>query len=109
MTPRSVALFGIGSPPISVATFGLVSEPKGVATSTPLVYDPRYHTFESWASLMAEQYATNHVEIPTQFTDWKLWGNGLKAIDVFADQAIPNTDNFPDWLQWAQAVVGAMT
>lgn len=108
MTPRSVAVFGIGYPPIGVATFGLVL-PATVARGGALVYDPRYHTFESWASLMAEQYATNHVEIPTQFTDWKLWGNGLKAIDVFADQAIPNTDNFPDWLQWAQAVVGAMT
>jgi hypothetical protein len=33
--------------------------------SQPLLYDPRYHTFESWASLMCEQYAANQLEIPT--------------------------------------------
>lgn len=108
MTPRSVALFGIGFAPISVATFGLVSEPKGVAGSQPLVYDPRYHTFESWASLMAEQYATNQLEIPSAYTDWKLWGNGLKAIDVFTNEAIPSTDNYDDWHQWAQALLGSI-
>jgi hypothetical protein len=40
----------------------------------PLVYDPRYHTFESWAALMVEQYAANQLEIPTPYTDWKSWG-----------------------------------
>lgn len=108
MTPLSVALFGIGFAPISVATFGLVSEAKGVAVSAPLVYDPRYHSFESWASLMAEQYAANQLEIPSMYTDWKLWGNGLKAIDVFTNEAIPSTDNYEDWQQWAQALLGSM-
>lgn len=108
MTPLSVALFGIGFAPISVATFGLVSEAKGVAVSAPLVYDPRYHSFESWASLMAEQYAANQLEIPSMYTDWKLWGNGLKAIDVFTNEAIPSTDNYEDWQQWAEALLGSI-
>jgi hypothetical protein len=47
--------------------------------SQPLLYDPRYHTFESWASLMCEQYAANQLEIPNEHTDWKMWGNGLKV------------------------------
>lgn len=108
MTPSSIALFGIGSPPIGIATFGLDDPPYGVAGSSPLVYDPRYHTFDSWASLMAEQYAVNHLEIPSAYTDWKLWGNGLKAIDVFTNEAIPATDNYDDWQEWAQALLGAI-
>lgn len=108
MTPRSVALFGIGFSPVLVATFGLASTARGVAAGAPLVYDPRYHTFDSWASLMAEQYAVNHLEIPSQSTDWKLWGNGLKAIDVFTNEAIPSTDNYDNWQDWAQALLGAI-
>lgn len=81
-----------------------------MATSNPigLVYDPRYHTFESWASLMCELYAANQIEIPTSLTDWKVWGNGLKAIDVFTNEAIPDTSAFDDWQVWATALVGAV-
>lgn len=108
MTPRSVAVFGIGFSTMLVATFGLAPGSKAVAGSAPLVYDPRYHSFESWACLMAEQYAANHLEIPNQNTDWKLWGNGLKAIDVFTNEAIPGTDDYDDWHDWAQALIGAI-
>ena len=73
-----------------------------------LVYDPRYHTFESWAALMCEQYAAQQLEIPTAMTDWKTWGNGIKAIDVFTNEAIPNTDNFDDWSDWAAALLGTV-
>jgi hypothetical protein len=73
-----------------------------------LVYDPRGHTFESWASLMCELYAAQQLEIPTPFTNWKTWGNGIRAIDVFANEAIPMTDNFGDWMQWAEELVNAV-
>ena len=73
-----------------------------------LVYDPRGHTFDSWASLMVELYAAQQLEIPTALTDWKLWGNGIRAIDVFANEAIPMTDNFADWQDWAQELVNAV-
>ena len=73
-----------------------------------LVYDPRYHTFESWAALMVEQYAAQQLEIPTEQTDWKLWGNGIKAIDVFTNEAIPSTDNYENWFDWAAALLGAI-
>jgi hypothetical protein len=74
----------------------------------PLVYDPRYHTFESWAALMCEQYAPQQLEIPTPFTDWKTWGNGLSAIDVFSNEAIPHTDNYDNWYEWADALLGTI-
>ena len=73
-----------------------------------IVYDPRFHTFESWAALMVELYAAQQLEIPTPQTDWKKWGEGLKAIDVFTNEAIPATDNYDDWQDWAQALLGAI-
>ena len=73
-----------------------------------LVYDPRNHTFESWAALMCELYAAQQLEIPTALTDWRTWGDGIRAIDVFANEAIPMTDNFGDWMQWAEELVNAV-
>jgi len=35
-----------------------------------LIYDPRYHDFESWASLMCEAFASNQLEIPDKNTNW---------------------------------------
>jgi len=75
---------------------------------TSLIYDPRGHTFESWACLMCELYATQQLAIPDANTDWYQWGEGLKAIDVFTNEGIPGPAVFNDWQEWAQAVVGAV-
>jgi hypothetical protein len=79
-----------------------------MALNPALIYDPRFHTFESWASLMCELYAPQQLETPTVHTDWKTWGNGLSAIDVFTNEAIPRTENFDDWHDWAEALVSAV-
>lgn len=76
--------------------------------SPPLIYDPRYHTFESWASLMCEQYAPNQLSIPTPGMDWKEWGEGLKAIDVFTNEAIPGPREFTNWEDWVAALLASM-
>lgn len=76
--------------------------------SQPMVYDPRYHTFESWACLMVEQYAANQLAIPDATTDWVLWGSSLKAIDVFINEGIPGPEIFDNWFDWASALVGAI-
>lgn len=73
-----------------------------------VIYDPRFHTFESWASLMVELYAAQQLEIPSEKTDWKKWGEGLKAIGVFGNEAIPGTSNFENWDDWAAALVNAV-
>jgi hypothetical protein len=57
---------------------------------------------------MCEQYAPQQLEIPTAFTDWQKWGNGIKAIDVFTNEAIPSTDNYANWYDWAAALLGAV-
>jgi len=76
--------------------------------SQPLVYMPGFHTFESWAALMCEQYAANQLEIPNENTDWKMWGNGIKAIDVFTNEAIPNTDDYEEWQDWVEALLASV-
>jgi len=73
-----------------------------------LIYDPRYHDFVSWASLMVELYGAQNLIIPDERTDWKEWASGLKAIDVFTNEAIPGPYQFDDWQEWAEAVVNAV-
>lgn len=72
------------------------------------IYDPRYHTFESWASLMCELYASQQLAIPDANTDWKEWASGLKAIDVFTNEGIPGPTIFQDWQEWAEALVNSV-
>jgi hypothetical protein len=57
---------------------------------------------------MCEQYTAQQLEMPTQLTDWKLWGNGLKAIDIFTNEAIPSTDNYENWFDWAAALLASV-
>jgi hypothetical protein len=76
--------------------------------NTNLVYDPRYHTFESWASLMCELYAVQQLPIPDANTNWKEWASGLKAIDVFTNEGIPGPFIYDDWHEWAEALVNAV-
>jgi hypothetical protein len=57
---------------------------------------------------MCELYASQQLEIPNENTDWRIWGNGINAIDVFSNEAIPHTDNFENWFDWAAALVGAV-
>ena len=79
-----------------------------MALNPALIYDPRFHTFESWACLMCELYGAQNLSIPDAFTDWQLWGDGLGAIDVFSNVAIPRTDQYDNWFDWAEAVVAAV-
>jgi hypothetical protein len=57
---------------------------------------------------MCELYAAQQLETPNENTDWRVWGNGINAIDVFSNEAIPHTDNFENWFDWAAALVGAV-
>jgi len=75
-----------------------------------LIYDPRYHTFESWASLMVEAFGAQQLEIPNAQTDWQQWASGFNAISLFTSQgvAIPSPYVFNDWSEWAASVVNAV-
>ena len=79
-----------------------------MATSGFIFYDPRGHTFMSWASLICELYASQNIQVPTEATNWKDWADGLKAIDVFTNEAIPDSRGFSNWQDWADAMIGAV-
>lgn len=72
------------------------------------IYDPRFHTFETWAALMVELYAEQQLEIPNENTDWRAWGNGLLSIGFFSNEAVPIPEQFDRWDDWAAALVGAI-
>lgn len=73
-----------------------------------ILYDPRYQTFDAWASLLCEQYGAQNLSIPTAETDWKQWAEGLKAIDVFTNEGVPGPAPFAEWQDWAAAFVNAV-
>ena len=75
-----------------------------------LVYDPRYHTFESWASLMCEAFAAQQLEIPNADTDWQEWACGFNGIAIFASEgvALPSPVAFNKWEDWAASTVNAI-
>lgn len=73
-----------------------------------LVYDPRFHTWDSWASLMCEAFAAQQLAIPGPEENWRNWAEGLKAIDVFTNEAIPGPAPYLKWQDWAAALVNAI-
>ena len=79
-----------------------------MALNPAIIYDPRYHTFDSWACLMCELYAPQQLSIPDAMTDWQQWGEGLLAIDVFSNEGSPSPRAFNDWQDWAMALVNAV-
>ena len=74
----------------------------------PLIYDPRYQTWDNWSSLMVEAYAGQQLQIGVPEDQWKDWASGLLAIDVFQNEAMPNPIFFEDWQGWASAMIGAV-
>ena len=73
-----------------------------------VVYDPRFHTFNSWASLMVEAYGSQQLAIPGSEDEWKTWASGLKAIDIFTNEGIPGPYIYDNWQDWAEALVNAV-
>jgi len=73
-----------------------------------LIYDPRYHTWDSWACLMCELYSTQNLAIPGPETEWRSWANGIKAIDIFTNEGAPDPSYFDDWKTWAESLVNAV-
>lgn len=74
----------------------------------PVVYDPRYHTWDSWACLMVEAYAAQQLSIPEGEKYWKEWARGLKGISSFDRDGVPGPDGFNHWQDWAVALVNAV-
>ena len=74
----------------------------------PLIYDPRYHTWDSWGCLMVEAYAGQQLARPGSEDDWRTWAEGLKAIDIFTNEGIPGPAGFENWQDWVSAMINAV-
>lgn len=74
-----------------------------------IIYDPRYHTWDSWASLMVEAYGSQQLEIPSSEREWKLWATGLKGIDLFSKDTVPDPYAYENWVDWAEALVNVVS
>jgi hypothetical protein len=64
-------------------------------------YDPRYHTWNGWASLICEQYAAQSLGLPPEEKYWRVWADAVKGIDLFARNGIPSPDIYEHWQDWA--------
>lgn len=69
-----------------------------------VTYDPRYQTWNNWASLMVEAYDSQNLEIPGKEDFWKGWAAGFVGIDRFARGSMPDPYGYDDWVDWALAV-----
>jgi hypothetical protein len=74
----------------------------------PLIYDQRYHSFESWSALMVEAYSAQQLTIGIAEEQWKDWALGLMAIDIFQNEALPSPNLFGDWRDWVDAIRNAV-
>lgn len=70
-----------------------------------VVYDPRYQTWDSWASLMCEAYADQQLGVPSGEDTWKDWAAGFHGTDTFSREAVPDPYQFDNWQDWATALV----
>jgi len=57
---------------------------------------------------MCEAYAGQQLMIPSGEDGWQEWAAGLKAIDIFSNDAIPGPYIFDKWQDWVSAIVGAV-
>lgn len=76
-----------------------------VAVNLP---DPYYGLpFMQWASVVAEQLASEGVQNPASAELWQEWGAQL--LNVSGLEAAPTPYGFARWEDWAAAFVGAPT
>lgn len=77
--------------------------------ASELIYDPRYHSWDSWASLMCELYAAQQLSIPTGEDQWRQWAMGLKGIDTFAKEDVPDPYGFAQWYEWVEVLMDSVS
>jgi hypothetical protein len=77
--------------------------------SQPLLYDPRYHTFESWACAFVR--AVRRQSVGDTESIHRLEDVGQR-VEVYrhlrTNEAVPDTDNYQNWYDWAEALLAAI-
>ena len=69
-----------------------------------VVYDPRYHTFQSWTALMCEAYADQQLIIGDNENDWIKWAERFVGVLSSGAEGVPMPSLFQRWDEWAVAL-----
>jgi hypothetical protein len=57
---------------------------------------------------MAELFAAQQLGVVSEDM-WREWGNGLAGNGFFERSGVPSTQNFENWQDWAQSLVGIVS
>jgi hypothetical protein len=57
---------------------------------------------------MCELYAAQQLEIPSDESQWRSWAMGIKGIDSFSNQSIPEPGIYENWYDWAEALMNSV-
>jgi len=79
-----------------------------MAIGLGLIYDPRGHTFESWAALMCEAYASQQLQMNVTEENWKDFALGLMGIAIIENGSIPSPYAYDKWNIWAEETVNVV-
>lgn len=74
-----------------------------------IIYDPRYHTFQSWSALMCEAYADQQLMISVSEDDWVKWAEMFVGIQSVSKDGLPLPKMYNSWDKWATALVHAIS
>jgi hypothetical protein len=73
-----------------------------------IAYDPRGMTWDQYCKLMAELFAPNQLGYVEE-ENWRNWADGLSGIGYFSESAIPTSQGFEHWYEWAERVAGILS
>jgi len=74
-----------------------------------IVYDPRYHTFQSWSALMCEAYADQQLMISDNEDDWLKWAERFIGVQSLSKEGLPMPTMYDHWSKWATALVNSVS
>lgn len=73
-----------------------------------IAYDPRGMNWDQYNALMIEQFAANPLpKVPE--AHWKIFVNEMTKLSYFTKSAIPTSDSYQNWQDWAKAMVGILS
>ena len=58
---------------------------------------------------MCELYATQQLSMPPQEEFWQQWAMGIKGIDTFAKEDVPDPYGFEYWHDWVEVLMDSVS
>lgn len=63
--------------------------------------DPRFISFNQWASVVSEELSQYNIVIPDSEDTWVSWALSVVEINDLAAEGLPDPHGFDDWQTWA--------